>query len=236
MSAPHLLPRHIAIIMDGNGRWAKARALHRSEGHKAGVNAARIILNAACDLGIPVLTLYTFSKENWGRPKDEVSLLFTLLVTFLQDEMPKMKEQNIRLNILGDIAALPLSARTALSQTIKATANHTGMILNLALNYSGREEILRATRLCIQDGLRADEITEDAFRARLYTKDQPDPDLVIRTSGEQRLSNYLPFQTAYAELIFSPVFWPDFTPEHLHEALDFFATRNRRFGLTQEQV
>ncbi len=236
MSADNKLPKHLAIIMDGNGRWAKTRNLSRSEGHKAGVKTAREIVLACAKIGIPSLTLYTFSKENWGRPKDEVALLFDLLVNFLQKELSFIQKENIRLNILGDLEGLPKTVQFVLKQSIESTKQNTGILVNLAINYSGRDEILQAVRLCIKDGLKEEQITEEVFREKLYTKQQADPDLVIRTSGEQRLSNFLPFQCAYAELIFSPLYWPDFTPEDLKQALECFASRNRRFGLTQEQL
>lgn len=230
------LPAHVAIIMDGNGRWAQERGLPRSEGHKAGVRAAKAIVTECRTLGIRHLTLYTFSQENWGRPRDEISLLFQLLVSFLGDELASMERNGISLRVFGDLDGLPLPARTALRHAMNRTARCSDMIVNLALNYSGREEILRAARLLMQDGLKPEEVTEETFRARLYSAGQPDPDLVIRTSGERRISNYLPFQSAYSELYFTAVYWPDFTPEALRSALVDYAGRNRRFGLTQEQI
>lgn len=230
------LPAHIAVIMDGNGRWAQERGLSRSEGHKAGVRAAKAIVTECRTLGIRHLTLYTFSQENWGRPKDEVSLLFRLLVGFLGDELPSMERNGISLRVFGDLDGLPLAARTALRHAIGRTSRCSGMIVNLALNYSGREEILRAARLLMQRGVRPEDVTEEAFREGLYSAGQPDPDLLIRTSGEFRTSNYLPFQSAYSELYFTTTYWPDFTPAELHKALRDYAGRNRRFGLTQEQI
>ncbi len=234
------LPKHVAIIMDGNGRWAQERGLLRTDGHKAGAEAVRKIVTECRQLGIEYLTLYTFSHENWQRPKDEVATLFTLLVDFLKKEVPLMVEQSIALNILGDMDELPLVSRTALQHGIKRTAGTvekpTQMHLSLALNYGSRREILRAVQQLVKDGLAADEISEEAFRARLYTKDMPDPDLVIRTSGEIRISNYLLFQCAYSEFYFSSVNWPDFNAEELHKALTSYAARNRRFGKTQEQI
>ncbi len=230
------LPQHVAIIMDGNGRWAQRQGLPRTEGHRAGVVAARGIVTECRTLGIPYLTLYTFSRENWNRPKEEVSTLFSLLVEFLTEEVPNMLRQSIRLNVLGEVDDLPLAARTALRHAIKRTAGGTAMTANLALNYGGRDEILRAARALVSDGVQPRDVTEEAFRARLYTKEQPDPDLVIRTSGELRISNYLLFQCAYSEFYFSDVLWPDFTPELLRQALADYAARNRRFGKTQEQM
>lgn len=222
--------------MDGNGRWAQERGLSRSEGHKAGVRAAKAIVTECRTIGIRHLTLYTFSQENWGRPKDEVSLLFQLLVSFLGDELPSMERNGISLRVFGDLDGLPLAARTALRHAISRTSRCSGMIVNLALNYSGREEILRAARTLIRRGVRPEDVTEDAFRECLYSAGQPDPDLLIRTSGELRTSNYLPFQSAYSELYFTTTYWPDFTPAELHKALRDYAGRSRRFGLTQEQI
>ena len=230
------LPNHIAIIMDGNGRWAQARGLSRSEGHKAGVRAVRTIVSECRRIGIRYLTLYTFSQENWGRPKEEVALLFQLLVSFLGEELPEMLRNDIRLNILGDIEGLPFAARTALKHALSRTRHCSAMQVNLALNYSGREEILRAARSLISQHVKPEELTEERFRAELYTQDLPDPDLLIRTSGELRTSNYLLFQAAYSELYFTPTLWPDFGVESLIEALQAYASRNRRFGLTQEQI
>ena len=230
------LPAHIAVIMAGNGRWAQERGLSRSEGHKAGVRAAKAIVTECRTIGIRHLTLYTFSQENWGRPKDEVSLLFQLLVSFLGDELPSMERNGISLRVFGDLDGLPLAARTALRHAISRTSRCSDMIVNLALNYSGREEILRAARTLIRRGVRPEDVTEDAFRECLYSAGQPDPDLLIRTSGELRTSNYLPFQSAYSELYFTTTYWPDFTPAELHKALRDYAGRSRRFGLTQEQI
>lgn len=230
------LPTHIAIIMDGNGRWAQQRGMPRSEGHKAGVKAARAIVTECRTLGIPYLTLYTFSRENWNRPKEEVSLLFGLLVQFLTEEVPNMVKQSIRLNILGEVGELPLASRTAIQHALKRTSGGTSMTVNLALNYGGRDEIVRAARALIAEGVRPEDVTEESFSQHLYTKGMPDPDMVIRTSGELRISNYLLFQCAYSEFYFSPVLWPDFSPDTLHEALENYTTRNRRFGKTQEQT
>ena len=230
------LPAHIAVIMDGNGRWAQSRNLSRSEGHRAGVRATKGIVTECRCLGIPYLTLYTFSQENWGRPKDEISFLFQLLVDFLNVELPEMERQNIRLNIYGDISALPMSTRAALNHALKRTAGCSAMTVNLALNYSGRDEILRAVKSLLAAQVSADSVTEDMFRTHLFSQEQPDPDLIIRTSGELRLSNFLSFQGVYSELYFSDRLWPDFSAEDLHLALENFAGRKRRFGLTQEQL
>ena len=224
------LPAHIAIIMDGNGRWAQERGLSRSEGHKAGVRAAKAIVTECRTLGIRHLTLYTFSQENWGRPKDEVSLLFQLLVSFLGEELPSMERNGISLRVFGELDGLPLPARTALRHAMNRTAKCSDMIVNLALNYSGREEILRAARLLMQQGVKPEAVTEEAFRSCLYSAGQPDPDLIIRTSGEERLSGFLLWQCAYAEFYFTPVLFPDFTKQCFDEALAEYAHRDRRMG------
>ncbi|WP_051261936.1 polyprenyl diphosphate synthase [Desulfovibrio inopinatus] len=230
------MPKHVAIIMDGNGRWAAKRGLSRSDGHKQGTEAAKAIVTHCRELGIGHLTLYTFSKENWGRPKDEVRFLFDLLRMFLNSELKSLLEQSIRLKVLGDISSLPAPARMTLEHVQKKTENGDAMVLNLALNYSGRDEILRAARRLIEQGVRPEDVTEETFSSQLYTCGQPDPDLVIRTSGEQRLSNYLLFQAAYSELYFTTVYWPDFTPEEFDKALADFTGRQRRFGLTGSQA
>ncbi len=222
--------------MDGNGRWASRRGLARSEGHRAGVESARAIVVRCREIGLPCLTLYTFSKENWNRPAEEVGFLFDLLASFLGKELPTLMEQDIRLTVLGELSAVPFAARQALKLALKKTARNTSMLLNLAINYSGREEILRACRRLLAEGLPPEELTEERFRRHLYTGEQPDPDLIIRTSGELRLSNYLLFQAAYAEFYFTETLWPDFTPAELDRALVDFAGRQRRFGQTEEQL
>ncbi|MBQ7739302.1 MAG: isoprenyl transferase [Desulfovibrionaceae bacterium] len=235
-SAQRLLPKHLALIMDGNGRWAKLRGLERSAGHRAGAENVYTIVSECCRLGIGYLTLYAFSSENWNRPKAEIQVLFSLLTDFLKRFLPTLQEQNIRLNALGDLEGLPLPQRAALNHVMHVTAQNSTMVLNLAINYGARQEIVRAVQAIIQEGLSASEITEGVLAAHLYTHGQPDPDLVIRTSGEQRLSNYLLYQSAYSEFYFTPTFWPDFGVAELHAALDDFATRNRRFGKTPEQI
>lgn len=227
---------HLAIIMDGNGRWAKARGLDRSAGHKAGTETAREIVRECRKLGIPYLTLYTFSKENWSRPKQEVGFLFNLLREFLSAELPSLLEQSIRLNVLGEMDELPMATRQVLRHAVDKTAGCTGMNLNLALNYSGRLEILRACQAVLRKGVRPEGLTEDVFAAELYTAGMPDPDIIIRTSGELRLSNYLLFQSAYSELYFTDVAWPDFHGPELQTALADYAARQRRFGTTGEQT
>lgn len=225
---------HLAIIMDGNGRWAKARGRSRSDGHKAGTETAREIVRECRTLGIPFLTLYTFSKENWSRPAQEVSFLFTLLRDFLTQELPSLLEQSIRLNILGELRDIPTATRHVLTHAMRQTAACSAMTLNLALNYSGREEIVRACRTLLANGVHPEALTPELFAAHLYTAGMPDPDLIVRTSGEQRLSNYLLFQSAYSELYFTDIPWPDFHTPELHAALDAYVCRQRRFGTTGE--
>ena len=222
--------------MDGNGRWAKKRGLPRSEGHRAGTEAARTVITRCRELGIRHLTLYSFSRENLGRPAEEVTFIFDLLVRFLSKELPTLLREDIRLRLLGEARELPLAARKALELAITKTAGCATMTLNLALNYSGREEILRAFRRLAAQHVGPDEITEERLAAELYTAGQPDPDLIIRTSGEMRLSGYLLWQSAYSEFAFPETLWPDFSPAHLDAALTEFQHRTRRFGLTDDQV
>lgn len=235
-SASAAVPAHIAIIMDGNGRWAQRRGLSRSEGHRAGTRAAKAIVTRARELGVRHLTLYTFSRENWSRPKEEVGLIFDLLVEYMKGELQNLLDQDIRLKVLGDFDGLPFIARQSLSHVMGKTENCRAMTLNLALNYSGREEILRACRSLAAKGAKPEDVTEAAFAAELYTAGQPDPDLIIRTSGELRLSNYLLFQAAYAEFYFTDTLWPDFDAAELDRALAEYQGRQRRFGKTGEQV
>lgn len=227
-------PRHVAIIMDGNGRWAKARGLSRSDGHRAGVETARQVVEEALDLGLGHLTLYTFSTENWSRPAEEVRFLFELLVDFITRELPDLEKRGVQLRILGEASELPFAARKALSHACSRTSRNSRMILNLALNYSGREEITRACRLYLEAGGQGAGLTPEALEPFLYTAGQPDPDLVIRTSGEVRVSNFLLFQTAYSEFYFTKTLWPDFSPEELRAAIADYMTRSRRFGGVDE--
>ncbi len=221
---------HLAIIMDGNGRWAQKHGLSRSEGHSAGTKSARAIIEACVDYNIAHLTLYTFSAENWKRPAAEVAYLFSLLAEYIHSELPRLEKNNVKLHILGDISALPLATRKALELALYRTRNCTGMTVHLALNYSSREEIARACRLCLENNIPADAITSETIQDHLYTAGMPDPDLIIRTSGEHRLSNFLLFQSAYSEFYFTDTYWPDFSPEELHKALLDFQGRSRRFG------
>lgn len=234
------LPRHIAIIMDGNGRWANARGLPRLMGHKKGVDSVRAVVEESRRLEVAVLTLYAFSTENWKRPGGEVSGLMSLLGTFLDRELDNMMKNDIRLSAVGDIARLPDSPRRKLLRTMDATRENGSLCLNLALNYGGRDEIVRAVRRiaakCLAGSLEPAAITEETVAAFLDTAQCPDPDLVIRTGGEYRLSNFLPWQAAYAELYVTDVFWPDFREQELHQAIAAFQGRQRRFGMTGAQA
>ncbi|MDR3176057.1 MAG: di-trans,poly-cis-decaprenylcistransferase [Desulfovibrio sp.] len=224
------IPRHVAIIMDGNGRWAKARNLPRAEGHRRGALAARATVEECLTLGIAELTLYAFSRENWSRPAEEVNFLFRLLEEFINKELSALEKQGVRLEVIGDEDGLPAYARKALTLARERTSANSRMILNLALNYSGREEIVRACRLFMESGAPASACDCEGLAGYLYTAGRHDPDLVIRTSGEKRLSNFLLFQTAYSELYFCDTLWPDFSAADLHKALHDYAGRIRRFG------
>ncbi|HHT63887.1 MAG: isoprenyl transferase [Bacillota bacterium] len=228
------LPRHLAIIMDGNGRWAQKRGLPRTAGHRYGVEALRKVIEASVELGIPVLTVYAFSTENWKRPKEEVSVLMDLIVEYLQKELDELHQQNIKIRTIGSIKELPFNAREELAKAEKTTAQNSGLKLNVALNYGGRMEILEAARTVarqVETGvLQSSEITEELFSSYLFTAGQPDPDLLIRPSGEYRISNFLLWQLAYAELYFTDIYWPDFSKEEFYRAILDFQGRNRRYG------
>jgi undecaprenyl diphosphate synthase len=234
------LPRHVAVIMDGNGRWAKLRGLPRVEGHRMGIRAVRAVVECARELGIPYLTLYAFSVENWGRPEGEVSTLMVLLREFLLQELPELARHRIRLNAIGEISQLPAIVREVLERVLSATAANEEMTLTLALSYAGRDEIVRAARKLAADAAAGNiapgRISEKEFALRLDTAQMPDPDLVIRTSGELRISNFLLWQAAYAEFVFTDVLWPDFGKAEFLQALDEYSRRHRRFGLTEDQV
>ncbi|NLW44654.1 MAG: isoprenyl transferase [Syntrophomonadaceae bacterium] len=228
------LPKHVAIIMDGNGRWAKKRHLPRQAGHKAGITALKRTIETIMELGIPVLTVYAFSTENWKRPADEVNHLMNLLRENLHNELSDLHENNIKLNILGDLQGMPAGLREELLKACETTAENTGLILNIALNYGGRNEIVRAVRAIAQQvkngEFNVDEIDEITFGARLDTKGLPEPDLLIRTAGEMRISNFLLWQIAYTEIWVTDVLWPDFNEEVIFEAIDDYLKRDRRFG------
>jgi len=234
------LPQHIAIIMDGNGRWAKDKGKLRIFGHHNGVLSVRNVVEGSCDLGLKYLTLYTFSSENWNRPKLEVMALMELMVSTIHKEISNFMENNVKLNAIGDLHMLPDKCYRELNKAIEQTSGNTGLVLTLALSYSSRREILRAVKEIaakVKKGeLNLDEINEGTFEDNLYTRGMPNPELLIRTSGEFRISNYLLWQIAYAELYFTPKLWPDFRKEDLFEAILDYQKRERRFGMTSEQV
>ena len=237
---PKRLPRHIAIIMDGNGRWAKRQGLARMFGHRQGVETVHNITVAATQLGIRYLTLYTFSTENWNRPKEEVDALMTLLVDTIAKETPTLMKNNVRLQTIGDLSRLPDQARTKFLACIEQTSGNTGLTMVLALSYSARWEITQAmqqaVRLAQAGQLRAEEIDEEYVSRLMTTADMPDPDLLIRTSGEYRISNFLLWQLAYSELYFTDRLWPEFDEEELYKAIVDYQKRERRFGKTSEQM
>ncbi len=234
------LPRHIAIIMDGNGRWARQKSLTRIEGHIKGIEAVRTAVTTCRELGIQFLTLFSFSIENWRRPENEVLALMDLLQRYLREELDEMLDNNIRLKAIGDINSLPPDAHNTLIDTLEKTARCDGMVLTLALSYSGRDEIIRAFRHLMADiknkRIRPEEISEETLSNYLSTRDIPDPDLLIRTSGEYRISNFLLWQMAYTEIYVTETLWPDFGKEDLIKALLNYQSRERRFGLTSEQL
>ncbi len=232
--AKAILPAHVAIIMDGNGRWAKQRHLPRVEGHRNGVESVRAIVRAAGEIGIKYLTLYAFSVENWNRPKDEVDTLMKYLARYLRNEIGELHRNNVRLEVIGQIYRLPEFVQEQLEKTKAALARNNGLTLILALSYGGRTEIVEAIRAIaskVRDGdIEAAEIDEQTISQHLYTHKWPDPDLLIRTSGEQRLSNFLLWQTSYAEFVVTPTLWPDFRKQQLFDALEEYTRRHRRFG------
>ena len=228
------MPAHIAIIMDGNGRWAKNKGLKRIEGHHAGIKAVREIIESCLELNVKVLSLFAFSTENWKRPKNEVDALMNLLMITIEEELDELIKNNIVLKIIGEKSKIPMNVYEKVKNAEEKTENNTGMIVNIALNYGSRTEIVEGVKaICqkiIDDEITIDDIDEELFSQMLYTRDLPDPDLVIRPSGEIRVSNFLLWQSAYAELWFTPVFWPDFTKKHLIDAIKDYQNRNRRFG------
>jgi len=237
---PQKLPRHIAVIMDGNGRWAKGKGKLRIFGHHNGVLSVRDVVEGAGELGIGYLTLYTFSAENWSRPKFEVTAIMELLISTINKEIDKLMKNNVRLNAIGDLNLLPAKAHKELNNAINKTSVNTGLVLTLALSYSSRREIVHAAKQLaakVKSGeLQPEDIDETMFEDNLYTGGMPNPELLIRTSGEYRISNYLLWQIAYAELYFTPKLWPDFRREDLFEAILDYQKRERRFGMTSEQV
>ena len=239
--APHLsseakaqLPQHVAIIMDGNGRWAKQRHLPRIEGHRQGAESARVIIRTAGDLGINYLTLYAFSAENWNRPKDEVDTLMKYLINYLKSETPDLNKNNVRLEAIGQIYRLPENVQEQLRKSIQTLSKNNGLTLVLALSYGGRNEIVEGVRAIAEKVRRGNlepaDITEQTVSQHLWTRAMPDPDLLIRTSGEMRVSNFLLWQISYAEFVITPTLWPDFRKPQFYAALEEYAKRHRRFG------
>ena len=235
-SSANSLPRHVAVIMDGNGRWARERGEDRVFGHAHGVESVRAVVRAAGELGVEYLTLYAFSTENWSRPKEEINALMELLVNSLAGEVDELISQGVRLRSVGALNSLPEACRDALRNVEARTADCTGLTLILALSYSGRWEITEAVRRVVRSGMVVDDIDESSLRQHMELPDVPDPELLIRTSGEQRLSNFLLWQLAYSELHFTPVMWPDFREDHFRAAVHEFRGRERRFGRTGEQM
>lgn len=234
------LPEHIAIIMDGNGRWAQKHTIGRIRGHKKGAQAVRTVVRTCREIGVKYLTLYAFSIENWERPEKEVQALMSLLEEYLNKEVNELQKQGIRLTTIGETNRLYPSVREKLLQAIEATSKNDKMVLNLALSYGSKDEIISAVKKIVKDNekgkISINDINKDTFSSYLYTSGMPDPDLLIRTSGEYRISNFLLWQTAYTELYFTRVLWPDFTKDDLFKAIDSYQKRERRFGLTSEQL
>ena len=234
------VPKHIAIIMDGNGRWARGKTLPRIAGHREGVNSVREITRVCGEIGVQYLTLYTFSIENWKRPAAEVSALMTLLLRTINKEVKGLHKNNVKFDIIGDLEKLPVSTKNSLQKGADLTAKNTGLTLSLALNYGSRQEIIEAVQkivIKVKNGsLNSDEINENIFSDYLYTKGIPDPDLMIRTSGESRLSNFLLWQSAYTEIYMTDTFWPEFREKELMKAVKDYQSRERRFGKVSDQI
>jgi undecaprenyl diphosphate synthase len=228
------IPQHVAIIMDGNGRWARKRNLPRHAGHRAGAENLRRIINASVEFGIKILTIYAFSTENWGRPEREVRALMKIIARVLDQELNELNDQGVCLHHLGDLAGVEQDLQNKVRKAIELTKNNDRLILNVAFNYGGRAEILHAVRQMLADEIAPETLTESLFSSYLFTRGLPDPDLVIRTSGELRISNFLIWQAAYSEFYPTPVYWPDFGREELYEAIVAFNQRERRFGLVTE--
>ena len=234
------IPKHVAVIMDGNGRWAKGKGMNRIFGHKNALTAVRETIEAAAELGTEAITLYAFSTENWNRPKIEINALMSLLISSLNKESITFKENDVRVNAIGNIKSLPVSAQKTLNEVIKETQNNKKIVLTLALSYGAREEIINTikniSKKVVNNDLTIEEIDEKIINNHLYTFNLPDVDLMIRTSGEQRVSNFLLWQMAYAELYFTNILWPDFRKEHFYDAIIEYQNRERRFGKTSEQT
>lgn len=229
------VPTHIAIIMDGNGRWARQRGLPRVAGHRAGAENLRRIINACVEFGVKILTIYAFSTENWGRPESEVRGLMKIFARVLDQEIDDLYEQGVCLHHLGDLTGVKPDLQEKVRHALELTKHNDALILNVAFNYGGRAEIIHAVQQMLADGISPDELNEDLFSSYLFTKGLPDPDLVIRTSGELRISNFLIWQAAYSEYYPTPAYWPDFGREELYEAIVAFNERERRFGLVPEE-
>ena len=234
------IPKHLAIIMDGNGRWAESKGKNRIHGHSHGVKAVREVVEEAVQLKVEYLTLYAFSTENWSRPKEEIGVLMKLLVNTLRSEFEKLLQNRIKLNVIGNISQLPEVVQNELEYVMKQTQNNREMTLTLALSYGGREELANVLKQLVikvkNNIISAENINQSIINEHLYTQNLPDVDLLIRTSGEKRISNFMLWQIAYAELYFSKVLWPDFTKDHLHDALVSYQKRERRFGKTSKQI
>lgn len=230
------IPQHVAIIMDGNGRWAKQRALPRSAGHRAGAENLRHIITACVDFGIQILTIYAFSTENWTRPQLEVRALMRIFARYLEQEIDELNVQGVCLHHLGDLSAISPAMQLKVQQALELTKNNNKLILNIAFNYGGRAEILHAVRKMLGDGIRPEQLTEELFSSYLFTRGLPDPDLLIRTSGELRISNFLIWQAAYAEFYIAPEMWPDFGREQLYQSLVAYSQRHRRYGGLSESA
>jgi undecaprenyl diphosphate synthase len=229
------VPVHIGIIMDGNGRWAQGRGMPRSAGHRAGVENLRRVLEACVHFGIRILTIYAFSTENWSRPRSEVNVLLHLLAQALRREVPELHKNGVRLNHIGRLERIPERSRQGVLDAIELTKENDSLLLNVAFNYGGRAEVVDAAKRIIKAGIPASEVTEEVFEQHLYTAGQPDPDMIIRTAGELRISNFLLWQGAYAEYYAAPVYWPDFDETELYKALVEFNRRERRYGVLPEE-
>jgi len=229
-ASPLRIPTHVAIIMDGNGRWAEARGLNRLEGHRAGTENLRRVIRDCVSFGIQYLTIYAFSTENWGRPKEEVEGLMTLLESVIDNELEELSAEGVQIRHIGRLEALPLVLQRKVEQSIETTQENQRLVLNIAWNYGGRDEIVHAIRKMIADKVPAEDVTEEMVSSYLYTHGTPDPDLIIRTSGELRISNFLIWQSAYSEWYITPTLWPDFDKNELEKAIVSFSKRERRFG------
>ena len=233
---PERVPEHVAIIMDGNGRWAKQHGLPRTEGHRYGVENLRRILETAVESGVKILTIYAFSTENWRRPKYEVEMLMRLLEMFLERELDELHKNGVQIRHIGELDGVPGRLQKRIRKGLELTKDNSRLILNVAFNYGGRDEIVRAVRRIVEEGIPAEEITEEVISRYLYTCGLPDPDLIIRTSGELRVSNFLIWQGSYSELYATPTYWPDFDEVEFRKALAEYEHRRRRFGKTDEQI